>query len=157
MSLGTLLTLYFEDSELSENTGRTKSYVIKMLIDCDIGRVNSNELKSSDLIEHCRNRKNAGASPSTVYHDIAYLRSVMKKAKPVWNITANHQIFEEAVPILIEMKLIGISQKPTRRPTTSEIDRLKQGLLVRNHRDLNIIWQVYTELFPKRLHDKKLG
>ena len=128
VSLGTLLTLYYENNELWENTGRTKRYVIMMLIDCDISRINSNELKTSDLIEHCRNRKNAGTSPATIYHDIAYLRSVMKKAKPVWNITANHQVFEEAVPILIEMRLVGKSQKRTRRPTSLEIEELKSGL-----------------------------
>ncbi|RLV58551.1 site-specific integrase [Parashewanella curva] len=128
VSLGALLNLYYENHSLWENTGRTKRYVIMMLMDCDISRINCNELKTSDIIEHCLNRKNAGTSPATIYHDIAYLRSVMKKAKPVWNITANHQVFEEAVPILIEMQLIGKSQQRTRRPTRVEIENLKSGL-----------------------------
>ena len=37
-------------------------------------------------------------------------------------------MFEEAVPVLIEMKLIGKSQKRTRRPTSEEIDKLKVSL-----------------------------
>ncbi|WP_353651665.1 site-specific integrase [Pseudoalteromonas sp. NBT06-2] len=85
-------------------------------------------MKCSDLIEHCNNRKSSGAGPATIYHDIAYLRSVMKKASPVWNVSANFQVFEEAVPVLIEMGLVGKSQKRTRRPTENELDELREGL-----------------------------
>ena len=52
----------------------------------------------------------------------------MKKAGPVWNIDANHKIFEDAVPVLIEMGLVGKSQKRTRRPTDNELDKLREGL-----------------------------
>lgn len=98
-----LLDKYMNDRDLWDKTGRTKQYVIKMLHDCDIAMTQSNKLLTSDLIEHCRNRRAAGAKPATIYHDIAYLRSVMKKAKPVFNIDANYVIFEEAVPVLIDM------------------------------------------------------
>ncbi|MPY25192.1 site-specific integrase [Shewanella sp. YLB-07] len=128
ISLGALLNLYFEEPDLWAGTGRTKRYVIKMLMDCDIARVASNSLKTSDLIEHCKNRRAAGTGPATIYHDIAYLRSVMKKALPIWDVDANYQIFEDAVPVLIEMGLVGKSQKRTRRPTEDELDRLKDGL-----------------------------
>lgn len=130
VSLGALLNLYFEDHDLWGKTGRTKRYVIKML-NCDISKVKSDSLKTSDLIEHCKIRRAAGAGPSTIYHDIAYLRSVMKKALPVWDITANYQIFEDAVPVLIEMGLVGKSQKRTRRPTENELDKLKDALQTR--------------------------
>ena len=131
VSLGALLNLYFEDHDLWGKTGRTKRYVIKMIMDCDIAKIKSDSLKTSDLIEHCKNRRAAGAGPATIYHDIAYLRSVMKKALPVWDIAANYQIFEDAVPVLIEMGLVGKSQKRTRRPTENELDRLRAGLQVR--------------------------
>ncbi|KUI97160.1 phage integrase family protein [Vibrio sp. MEBiC08052] len=79
--LSVLIDMYMNDRDLWDKTGRTKQYVIRMLRDCDIARLESNQLKTSDLIDHCRNRKAAGAKPATIYHDIAYLRSVMKKAK----------------------------------------------------------------------------
>ncbi|MBV7264125.1 site-specific integrase [Photobacterium sp. WH24] len=126
--LGVLLDKFILKENLWEKTGRTKRYVIQMLRDCDIARVLSDELRTSDLIEHCENRKKAGAAPATIYHDVAYLRSVMKKAKPVFDIKANPDIFEEAVPVLIEMGLVGKSQKRTRRPTDNELERLKEGL-----------------------------
>lgn len=55
----------------------------------------------------------------------------MKKSLPVFNIKSSPEIFEEAVPILIDMKLVGKSNKRTRRPTEDEIERLKEGLLKR--------------------------
>lgn len=128
VSIGNLLNLFYEDADLWARTGRTKQYVIRMLMDCDISKVKSDSLKTSELIEHCKNRRASGAGPSTIYHDIAYLRSVMKKAAPVWNIEANYHIFEEAVPVLIEMGLVGKSQRRTRRPTENELDKLKDGL-----------------------------
>jgi hypothetical protein len=51
-----LLDLYFEDVHLWEKTRRTKQYVIKMLRGCDIAKIQSNKLKTSDLITHCKLR-----------------------------------------------------------------------------------------------------
>mgnify|MGYP000073364704 CR=1 FL=1 len=128
-----LLDQFMEEPDLWDKTGRTKKYVIQLLRDCDISHVESNRLRTSDLITHCKNRKAAGAGGATIYHDIAYLRSVMKKAKPVFNIAANYQVFEEAVPVLIDMGLVGKSQKRTRRPTSNELERLRAGLLKREN------------------------
>ena len=131
--IGELLDLFIAERDLWDNTGRTKQYVIRMLRDCNIAKVQTNRLTTSDLIQHCKDRKGAGAKPVTIYHDIAYLRSVMKKAKPVFNIEANHAVFEEAVPVLIDMKLVGKSERRTRRPTEGELEKLKQGLLEREN------------------------
>lgn len=132
-SIAALLDKFMGDRFLWDNTGRTKQYVIRMLRDCDIANVMSDQLKSSDIIEHCKNIKSTGTKPQTIYHDIAYLRSVMKKALPVFDIKANYEIFEEAVPVLIDMKLVGKSDKRTRRPTENELDKLKEGLLKRQN------------------------
>ncbi|WP_375751555.1 tyrosine-type recombinase/integrase [Vibrio sp. HN007] len=132
-TISELLDLFIAERHLWDNTGRTKQFVIKMLRDCDIAKVQTNKLTTADLIEHCKNRKAAGAQPATIYHDVAYLRSVMKKANPVFNIEANYAVFEEAVPVLIDMKLVGKSQRRTRRPTTIELDKLKEGLAAREN------------------------
>lgn len=127
-TIAELLDLFMSERDLWDNTGRTKQYVIKMLRDCNIATKQTHQLTTADIIKHCKDRKGAGAQPSTIYHDVAYLRSVMKKAKPVFNIEANYSVFEEAVPVLIDMKLVGKSQKRTRRPTELELEKLKQGL-----------------------------
>lgn len=128
ISIGELFDKYIADRDLWDNTGRTKQYVIKMLRDCDIAKIPTDQLKVSDIVEHCKDRKGAGAKPVTIYHDVAYLRSVLKKASPVFDIKTNVAIFEEAIPVLIDMKLIGKSDKRTRRPTEVELDKLRIGL-----------------------------
>ncbi len=135
--LSSLLDLYIEDKHLWDNTGRTKRYVIQMLRDCEIAKIQSNKLKTSDLIEHCKIRQTAGAKPSTVYHDVSYLRAVMKKAHPVFDIEANTMIFDEALPTLIDMGLIGKSDRRTRRPTQVELEKLRKGLEIRQNQKPN--------------------
>ena len=137
ISIGNLIDLYIEDEHLWGSTGRTKRYVIQMLRDCDIAKTQSNKLKTSDLIRHCKERIESGTKPATIYHDMSYLRGVMKKAYPVFEIEANYQIFEEALPTLIDMKLIGKSEKRTRRPTLIEIDKLKAALTIREGQKAN--------------------
>ncbi|CCN50859.1 fragment of Putative Integrase (part 2) [Vibrio nigripulchritudo MADA3020] len=116
-----------EEPDVWDKTGRTKKYVIQLLRGCDMSSIERNRLRTSDLITHCTNRRATGAGGTTNYHDIAYLRSVMKKP----NIAANYQIFEEAVPVFSDMGLIGKSHKRTRRLTSQELDRLRSGLLKR--------------------------
>jgi integrase len=137
VSLAELLDLYIEDIHLWKKTGRTKRYVIEMLRDCEIAKVQSNKLKTSDLIQHCKIRQEAGAKPSTIYHDVCYLRAVMKKAQPVFDIDANEIIFNEAIPTLLDMGLIGKSNRRTRRPTTLELEKLKIGLELRQNQKPN--------------------
>jgi integrase len=145
--LSALLDLYFEDVHLWEKTGRTKQYVIKMLRDCEIAKIQSNKLKTSDLIAHCKIRQLAGAKPATVYHDICYLRAVMKKAHPVFDIEANCVVFDEAIPTLIDMGLIGKSDRRTRRPTQLELDKLRIGLEEReNQRPNGIVRIPYLDI-----------
>ncbi|MEI6896027.1 MAG: site-specific integrase [Psychromonas sp.] len=127
-SIGTLIDKYMNDKDLYDTDGRTKRMCIRLLRDCDISKIQTNELKISDLIKHCRNRKSAGTSPATISHDMSYLKAVLKKAGPVFDIEANHQLFDEAFVILKEMSLIGKSQKRTRRPTTAELIKLKNAL-----------------------------
>lgn len=136
-SIAELIDLYISDPDLWSNTGRTKRYVLRLLRDCEIAKIQSDSLTTSHLIQHCRDRRGAGAGPSTIYHDIAYLRSVMKKAEPVFNIHANYQVFEESVPVLLDMHLIGKSQRRTRRPTELELEKLREGLQQRQEASAN--------------------
>jgi len=58
----------------------------------------------------------------------------MKTALPVFDVTANWKIFEDAVPVLIEVKLVGKSQKRTRRPTENELEKLIEALTERQNK-----------------------
>lgn len=87
MAVGDLLKRYINDPNLGGKAGRTKRYVLDMLLDCDIAEIPLTDLSTSHVIEHCRQRNGAGAGPYTVNHDVSYLSSVLASAKSVlWHV-----------------------------------------------------------------------
>lgn len=74
-----LLHKYLNDPNAGGKAGRTKRYVLELLMDSDISAIKLSELTENDVIEHCRLRNNAGAGPATVSHDVSYLGSVLDR------------------------------------------------------------------------------
>lgn len=74
-----LLHKYLNDPNAGGKAGRTKRYVLELLMDSDISAIKLSELTENDVIEHCRLRNNAGAGPATVSHDVSYLGSVLMR------------------------------------------------------------------------------
>lgn len=135
--LGKLIQKYLDDPHVELK--RTKLKVLEMLTDCDIAKVNIFDLQPHHIIQHCKERKEAGAGKSTVSHDVSYIRGVLKIAKPTWGHDVNDQCIVDAYPVLHEMQLIGKSNRRTRRPTSVEIEKLKEGLKKReSHRESKI-------------------
>ncbi|OCG08842.1 integrase [Gilliamella sp. wkB178] len=139
LTLGNLLSKYLSDPSLGEKAGRTKRYVIQMLIESDIANIKLSELKTHHIIEHCRGRVAAGTLPATVSHDVSYIRSVLEAARPVYGINIDDTVIKDARPLLIQMNLIGKSQRRTRRPMNNELDLLIEKLKERqSHKYSNI-------------------
>ena len=134
-SIGDLIRLYEDDESLGGKAGRTKRYVLRMLADSDIAKITANQLLEKHLVQHCKDRREAGASPATINHDVSYLRSVLKVANPVFGIPVDDKIIAKAIPTLQRLNLIGKSQRRSRRPTREEIKLLLEGLKEReSHR-----------------------
>ncbi len=62
-TIGELIDKFMSDRFLWDNTDCTKQYVIKMLRDNDVTNIQTDSLKTSDIIEHCKNRSSAGTKP----------------------------------------------------------------------------------------------
>lgn len=132
ITVGELLKRYINDPNLGGKAGRTKRYVLDMLLDCDIADTLLADLSTSHVIEYCRHRNGAGAGPSTVNHDVSYLSSVLASAKPVYGIDYIANPATDARPLLLQMGLIGKSKRRSRRPVSDELDRLLVGLEARS-------------------------
>ncbi len=132
MTVGQLLKRYIADPNLGGKAGRTKTYVLNMLVDCDIAAIKLADLQTNHVIEHCRHRAGAGAGPSTIGHDLSYLSSVLAAAKPIFGIDYTENPVIIARPILINMGLVGKSQRRSRRPLATEIEKLIEGLRIRS-------------------------
>lgn len=118
--------------------GRTKKYVLEALANYKIASILASNLRSSDLVEHCKFRRDEASKPKpqTVYHDVTYLRSVMKAAKPLFNINANLTYHDEAIQILVDARLIARSgNRNDKSPTEDELEKMREGLRERqSHR-----------------------
>ncbi|MDC9598744.1 hypothetical protein [Xenorhabdus anantnagensis] len=107
--------------------GRTKKYVLNMLMDCEIANIYLSDLSENHVIDHCRYRRESIASPATINHDVSYPTSVLASAKPVYgiNYTANPAYGSRSV--LLEMGSIGKSNRRNKHPINDELDRLVEG------------------------------
>tara|TARA_R110002033_G_scaffold47816_1_gene93433 strand:- start:1548 stop:2612 length:1065 start_codon:yes stop_codon:yes gene_type:complete len=121
-----LIAKYIDDPQIT--FGRTKLYVLQLLADSDIGKINIIDIRSHHIVDHCKNRIQAGAGPSTVAHDVSYLRWCLKMAKPSYGYPVTELPVIESYELLHSQNLIGKSQRRSRRPTSNEIERLKVGL-----------------------------
>ncbi|MCT7942373.1 site-specific integrase [Shewanella holmiensis] len=126
-----LIGKYIEDPNV--HIGRTKLYVLNMLADSDIGKMNAFDIKSHHIVEHCKNRINSGTGPSTVSHDVSYLKWCLKMAKASYGYALSELPIIEAYDLLHSQNLIGKSARRSRRPTENEIDKLKVGLQERSN------------------------
>lgn len=134
ITLRDLITRYINDPNLGGKAGRTKKYVLNMLVDSDIANISLADLTTHHIIEHCRLRAASGAGPSTLGHDISYLRSVLGVAKPIYGINITDITAVSARMQLVQMGLVGKSNRRTRRPIGDELDKLASGLQERSEK-----------------------
>ena len=86
ITVGELIARYIDEVDPIKPIGRTKRYVLELLVSSPLASVSAAELEPRHIIEHCRERNLSGAGPATVAHDIAYLRSVLGMAAPAWGL-----------------------------------------------------------------------
>lgn len=137
LTLGDLINKYLFDKHFT--LGRTKTNVLKQVVGHDISKIKAVDLASKDIIAHCKIRKEGGTGKSTISHDVSYIRSVLKAAKPIWGIEVNDQCIIDAYPMLHYMELIGKSNRRTRRPTQNELLLLEQELKLRQEHQGSVI------------------
>ncbi|MCB1555871.1 MAG: tyrosine-type recombinase/integrase [Alphaproteobacteria bacterium] len=127
--LGGLLDKYLDDPHVK--MGRSKRYSLKLVRDCEIAKVSLPQLKSTHIVDLCRDRSLAGAGPATVACDVSNLRSVLRNAEALYDIDIDETIIVRAMPTLYSLGLVGKPSIRTRRPNQEEIDLLKKGLIER--------------------------
>jgi hypothetical protein len=107
LTLGDLINKYLLDKHILLK--RTKRNVLKLLLKCDVAKIQIADLTSKDIIEHCKIRKEGGTGKSTISHDVSYIRSVLKVAKPIWGLNINDQCIIDAYHVMHDLNLIGCS------------------------------------------------
>jgi len=132
-NIGELIQEYLDNPLTNVKLKRTKKYVLKALLNYDIASITASQLKAEDLVQHCLFRKSESHSPkpSTIYQDVAYLKSVMKVAKSTLKINASTNYHDEAAQILTSAELVGRSEVRERRPSENELQLMFEHLRLR--------------------------
>ena len=130
-SIGEMFDRYISDEQLWENVKRSRRYVVNILRDSTLSKIQTDELSTQNLIEYCRLRNVAGASPSTVRIDISVLRSTMRVMSSAYSMAVDLSVFEDAIPVLFELGLVSKSQRRSRRPSENEVEQIKKELAKR--------------------------
>ena len=118
--------------------GRSKTSHIQFLEKCEIARMTACEIKSSDILNHVRSRRQTGAGPSTANNDIVWLRVILRYARAAWDLPFNLEEIDNACEVLKAEKLIAKARSRSRRPTTQELDALTELFEQRDKRRSNI-------------------
>ncbi|CAK1941156.1 Belongs to the 'phage' integrase family [Vibrio crassostreae] len=126
-TISTLIYEYLNDPiNLRKYEGSDKYYVLQRLAISDLGTISAHKITAKDLERHCKQRISSPTSPSpaTVMTDVIYLKTVMDVAEDEFGIEANTDYHDKAYKKLVEKGLIGRSKGRTRRPTSTELDRI---------------------------------
>jgi integrase len=126
MRLCDLIDAYLDTED--NNVGRSKRYSLEAIRNCDIAQNMAGDVKPFDLTSYCRERKAAGAGPSTVGADVSNLRSIYRDAHALFDLDIDETVFIKTMPTLRKLKLVAKGQIRTRRPKEEEFEQIEKGL-----------------------------
>lgn len=132
VTLGEVMARAMGDHNIDASIGRSKRYCLKLLADCELANVPIDELKPHHIIEHCKLRRSSGTGPATVAIDVSVIRWLLRIARSNFGYDVSQVAVIDAYDALYTQDLIAKSAKRSRRPTSIEIDKLKEGLAARS-------------------------
>lgn len=140
--LGKLIKKYREDFADLGKWGRTKHSALKALEGMEIAQADAATLTAGQLVDHVRARRLSGAGPSTAGQDLTWLHVVLKAAKGVWGLPVSPYVVDEARDAAKALRLTGKARKRDRRPTSGELEKLREKW-ARATRNLRVpMWDV---------------
>ncbi|QOD81852.1 tyrosine-type recombinase/integrase [Chromobacterium haemolyticum] len=134
ITVGDLLTRYRDELTESNSLGRSKGYVLELLLRSSIAELKVSVLTAGEVVSHCQARRAGGTGPATVFQDVSALRTVLDYAKRIWSLPVTTAAVDEALPTLRAQTLVSKSRKRDRRPTEDELQRILEWLAVRQSR-----------------------
>ena len=137
-TLRNVLLKYREEVSEVRPMGRSKTSHIRFLEKCEIARMTTCEIKSSDIIAHVRSRRQSGAGPSTANNDIVWLRVILRYARAAWDLPFDLTVIDNASEVLKAEKLISKAKSRSRRPSADELAALTEFFERRDERRSNM-------------------
>jgi integrase len=124
LTVGALIERYLSDREAVEPLGRSKLAHLTMMRKLPLTELSALTLQPSDIIEHVRQRRLAGAAGSTVANDVVWLRVVMRYARTALGAPVSRTVVDDAADICWAERLLAKSKRRDRRPSADELRHL---------------------------------
>lgn len=105
--------------------GRTKTQVLRTILDYDIADFPVTELQSHHYVDFARDLARV-RSAATVSNYMAHLGSVVGIARPAWGMAIDPSPFKDAQRVCTKLGIMGKSSKRDRRPTLDELNALME-------------------------------
>lgn len=134
LTIAELLTRYRHELTETGALGRSKSYVLDLLLRSSLAELRVAALSAGEVVAHCQARRAGGTGPATVFQDVSALRTVLDYAKRIWGLPVSTAAVDEALPTLRSQTLVSKSRKRDRRPSADEMQRILEWLTRRQAR-----------------------
>ncbi|MHA3913823.1 tyrosine-type recombinase/integrase [Halovulum sp. GXIMD14793] len=110
-------------AESTNSVGRTKSQVLRSILEFDIADMACSEIQSHDIVAFAKELC-ASRAPSTVGNYLSHLGAVFALARPAWGMELDRQAMKDAFVVCNRLGITGKSSERDRRPTMDELDAL---------------------------------
>lgn len=110
-------------SRFGEGFGKSKGNDLDRLCRYDIADIDIRKFTAKHLIDHCIER-NKEAKPQTVSMDLSTLKTALSTMSAVDGFDFDHSVFDRAVIVLKQERMIAKTTKRSRIPTWGEMLRL---------------------------------
>ena len=133
-----------DQAQFSASCGRSKNYDIERLTRYDIADITVDQLSPKHLIEHCLSR-NKTVKRQTVAIDLIWLKFVLRTMSAVNGFDYDAGVFDRALVVLKQEKLVARSASRNRMPTRQELWKLTRYFKKRRSKIpmIDIIWFAY--------------
>lgn len=104
--------------------GKTKTQVLRAVLEYDIAEKPLSELRPDDLVAFARELKAGGRQASTVLNYVSHIGGVISVARSAWGYDVDRNVVQDALAATKRLQLTAKSSKRERRPTLDELAAL---------------------------------
>jgi integrase len=154
ITLGELITKYADARDEVKPLRRAMRHELDQLSG-ELGTLKLESLSPETFTSFARRRRQEGAGPTTVLHNLASIRSILNAAKPMFGFDVDGDAVSTAIAALTRTGHVGKSTHRDRRASSAELDLLiAEFIRIAPHPStiipMSLIVSVAVEL-PRRL------
>ncbi len=134
VTIGALIDRYVSEFGEHGAWGKTKQNDLLGIKKTSLAQRPAIGVTSAQLVDHIRQRRNAGAGPATAGNDLIWLGVIYKLAPVIWNVPLLIDTINNAKDACRATKLTARAKQRSRRPSLEELNQIMTWLDSRDGR-----------------------